>query len=148
MKEKTINLNQITLVEKLFIVILIVFTVAFLYIEYGYIPVHPEILVLPITSLIVIAIIFLKFSLEKKVIISITIGFIGLTALLVVKSIVTYNPFHVYYDAISTISFLGTFYGILGLKSKNKKLAISGIILNISQIIMIGIPIHKYLYIK
>ena len=97
-----------------------------------------------VPSLIFLVLILLRFSRENKAKISFILGLVGLLYL-TLAWLDRYSPL-VYKLAfgIQVLSVLGLTYGIFGLKSSKKNLALIGIILNIAQFSTLLIP--RYIY--
>ena len=144
-KEKKNLGNQVTLIEKVLIIVLVLLAVFYLYIEYKYLADHLlEAFFFLITLILLIVLIFLRFSRENKAIISFIFGIVGLS-FLIINLFNRYTPLNEYLGLpIQLVSIFGLIYGVAGLKSDKKKVAVIGIILNIFQFITLLIPRYQY----
>ena len=141
-KEK---INEITVVEKFLIVLSVLLIVFYLYVEYKYLANHiVGAFFFLITPLIFISIILLRFSIENKAKISLIFGVIGLI-FLITNLFDRYTSLNIYLGLpIQMMSIFGLIYGIIGLTSKKRGLAITGIIFNLLQFITLLIPRYQY----
>ena len=145
LEEKTNHGNQVTLIEKVLIIVLVLLTVFYIYVEYKYLANHLlEAFFFLITPALLIVLILLRFSRENKSIISLVFGIMGVV-FLIINLLDRYTPLNNYMvTPMQIVSIFGLFYGINGLKSKQKNLAIVGIVFNILQFITLLIPRYQY----